>query len=479
MIATAGLSLEQAPPLNLPLRLFLTAPLFAIAAGVLLMLDADAVLATRWSPTALAATHLITVGFLGPVMIGALLQMLPVLGGVPLPVVRPVAISVHLLLGLGAGLLAAGFLGGGATALASGAMAAGLGFALFAIVMLVALGRACGGSANLHGFPLAGLALLITSGLGLLLTLALLGRVAVPRLLDWVQVHVAWGLFGWVGLLILTVSVQVVPLFHVTPAYPRWLTRALAPNLFLVLCALTTLPFLAPAVATLAGRVAQDALALGFALFALITLSLQVRRVRAQIDATLLHWWIAMGALLAAVLGWLLGTTTERIGVWLLIGVGVGLPSGMLLKIVPFLCWLHLQSHQIVLGKLRVRIPHMQRLLPNDPARVQVALHGAGLLLLSTGFVYPPAAHAGGALLALAALWLLGLLTLTTLRYRRALRALIDGAPATNPDTGSRQDAARADTVPWRGRGETPEDKCANDALSIASSTLPRQRESR
>ena len=73
MMTMADLSLDQTPPLDLPLRLFLTAPLFAAAAGAVLMIDAEAVIATRWSPAALAATHLITLGLLGQVMIGALL----------------------------------------------------------------------------------------------------------------------------------------------------------------------------------------------------------------------------------------------------------------------------------------------------------------------------------------------------------------------------------------------------------------------
>jgi lipid-A-disaccharide synthase-like uncharacterized protein len=434
MIPTAGLSLDQAPPLDLPLRLFLTAPLFAAAAGVLLLLDADAVLATRWSPAALAATHLVTIGFLGPVMIGALLQMLPVLAGVPVPAVRPVAVAVHLLLAAGAALLAAGFLGAGASALAGGAVLAALGLGLFGITLLGALWHARGGPANPRGFPLPGIALLVTVGLGLLLTLALLGRVPLPRLLEWTGVHAAWGLFGWAGLLILTVGFQVVPLFHVTPAYPRLVTRALVPVLFATLCALTTLPLLPAALAAPLERPLYGILAAGFALFAVLTLVLQARRARARLDATLLHWWAAMGALLAAVAAWLMAAPDELIGLLLLAGVGIGLPSGMLLKIVPFLCWFHLQTRQIALGAITVRIPHMHRLLPEGPARGQALLHMAALLLLAAGFLEPLLARAGAALLVLAALWLLVLLAGTAARYRgaaRALQAAADDAPAT------------------------------------------------
>lgn len=422
MIATDGLSLEQAPPLDLPLRLFLTAPLFAAAAGVLMLLQADVVLATRWSPAALAATHLLTVGFLGMVMVGALLQMLPVLVGAPVPAVRPVATAVHLLLGIGAAGLAAGLLGAGATALATGAAAAVLGFVVAALALLAALWRARRRGVVLRGFPLPMLALVATVMLGAVLTLALLGRLALPRLLDWANVHAAWGLFGWVGLLVLTVGVQVVPLFHVTPAYPRWVARRFGPVLFLTLCGLTLMPLLPPGTPT--ERLLSGVLAVGFGGFATLTLWLQSRGARGRIDATLLHWWLAMAALLGAVLVWMRQGSSELIGLLLLVGVGVGLPSGMLLKIVPFLCWLHLQSRQIALGRLRVRIPHMHRLLPERRARIQLALHAAALALLLAGLLEPLLARIGGALLAVAALWLLALLAGAASRYRAAVQTL-------------------------------------------------------
>ncbi len=424
MIATDGLSLEQAPPLHLPLTLFLTAPLFAAAAGVLLLGQADMALATRWSPAALAATHLLTVGFLGMVMVGALLQMLPVLVGAPVPAVRPVATAVHLLLGLGAAGLAAGFLGAGARALAFGATTAVLGFGVAGLALLAALWRARRRGVEVRGFALPTLALVVTVLLGAALTLALLGRLALPRLLDWVDLHAAWGLFGWVGLLVLGVGVRLVPLFHVTPAYPPWLVRRLGPVVVLALCALT-LAALMPSAANLPiARLAGAVLAAGFGAFAALTLWLQARGARLRIDATLLHWWLAMAALLGAVGGWVLGASAELMGVLLLVGVGVGLPSGMLLKILPFLCWLHLQARQIALGRLGVRIPHMHKLLPERMARVQVALHAAALASLLAGLHWPVLGRAGGALLALAALWLLALLSGATLRYRAAARAL-------------------------------------------------------
>ncbi len=90
LTSTASLSLEQAPPISVPFRFFLTAPLFLLLASLLLMLEGAAVLMDRWSPLTLSMTHLFTLGVLGQVMMGAMLQMLPVLAGSPVPRVVPV-----------------------------------------------------------------------------------------------------------------------------------------------------------------------------------------------------------------------------------------------------------------------------------------------------------------------------------------------------------------------------------------------------
>jgi hypothetical protein len=427
MVQTAGLRLDQAPPIHLPLRLLLTAPWFAAAAGGVLAVWGEQAFVSRWTPAALALTHLITIGFLGQVMCGALLQMLPVIAGAPVPQVRWVAALVYPALAAGAGLMAAGFLGAGSWALGLGVAAAVLGFAVFALAAGIALTRARGASATLGALRLAVLALVPTVLLGATLAAALLGQIAVPDFPAWVAVHLAWGLFGWVGLLILGVAYQVVPMFHVAPPFPAAMTRWLAPVLFAAL--------VLGSLATWAGHGdlmgwPLGVLALGFGAFALATLGLQRRRSRPRRDASLLHWWSAMAALLAAACGWGLGVPHTLVGVLLLIGVGVGLPSGMLMKIVPFLCWFHLQQRQVSAGRFDVRVPHLHGLLPERWGRWQWGLHLAALATLCAACAEPRLAPAGGVLLALAALALATLLLGSAWRYRQVLASLGGPGPA-------------------------------------------------
>ncbi|MBK1720674.1 hypothetical protein [Thiocystis violacea] len=379
MLNTTGLSLDQAPPITVPFAFFLAAPFFAMLVGLLLVWQGEAVLASRWSPAALAATHLLALGFLTQIMCGALFQMLPVLAGAPVPGVVPVGRLTQLCLVPGSLALSWGLYAGGRVWLMAGGTALAVGVAVFASAVGIALARARGVPRTLMAMRLALVALVMTLLLGLMLLTALLGA-QIPRFSAWVDLHLAWGLLGWAGLLIMGVGYQVVPMFHVTPGYPAWATRAGAP---LVIAGL-----LGATLATGMGRVDAAAwlslfAAVGLAVFAMVTLSLQRRRERPRIDVTLLYWWTAMLAILASAAAWLLGGRGELVGVLMLLGVGVALPTGMLLKIMPFLSWFHLQHRQVGARRFAVRLPHMQVFIPERAARVQLGVFLAALLCAS------------------------------------------------------------------------------------------------
>ncbi|MEO7030756.1 MAG: hypothetical protein ABI351_08155, partial [Herbaspirillum sp.] len=104
------LAFKESPRLSTPLRFFLSAPAFALLAGLLLLWSGPQTFTTRWGVSTLAATHLLTLGFLGSVMIGALMQILPVVTRIAVPWRDTSSITIHLLLTLGTLLLAAAFL---------------------------------------------------------------------------------------------------------------------------------------------------------------------------------------------------------------------------------------------------------------------------------------------------------------------------------------------------------------------------------
>ena len=53
----ALLSYDQSPPMAAPFRFFLSAPVFGVLAGLLLVWSGQSALMSRWTPEAVAATH--------------------------------------------------------------------------------------------------------------------------------------------------------------------------------------------------------------------------------------------------------------------------------------------------------------------------------------------------------------------------------------------------------------------------------------
>ena len=95
-----GLSYDDTPPFSAPVRFFLTAPLFGVVAGLTLLFGGE-ILVSRWTPGALAITHLFAAGFMLQVMLGALLQVMPVVAGASMPAPLRIAGVTHVAMTLG------------------------------------------------------------------------------------------------------------------------------------------------------------------------------------------------------------------------------------------------------------------------------------------------------------------------------------------------------------------------------------------
>jgi len=402
-MALSALSLEQAPPISVPLRFFLTAPLFAfLAAGVLLFAGPDA-FASRWTPALLAATHLLTLGFLTMCMIGALSQMLPVLAGAVITKPRRGAWLTHAPLVAGTLLLAGGFLFGWRAGLLAALPMLAWSLLSFALVAGLALRRSPARSATIAAMKLALIALAATVLLGLLLGLAVTGHAALP-LPRLTNLHAGWGLLGWVGLLTFGVAYQVVPMFQLTTAYPSPMQRLLAPLLAAALLAWSLASWLDVEGGKWMGLLI---LAPGFAAFATITLQRQHKRRRRVPDVTLQFWRIGMFSVLGAVALWSLAQFEPAwvaaasyplaLGVLLIAGFALSVINGMLYKIVPFVVWLHVQSRNPPRGS----VPNMKEIIGDAAARRQAWAHDAALALLLCAtlrpdlFLYPAAVASG------------------------------------------------------------------------------------
>lgn len=417
------LAYAMSPSPALPLLFLLTAPWFGVFAALLLA-GGEHALDTRWSAAALGATHLLTLGYLGMAMAGSLLQLVPVVAGVAMPL-RPLLASV-LWLALAAGaLLLAGALATGSPSLF--APAAALLALAFGIVLAV-VGRAlcqpapAGARPMVDGMRVALAGLAVTVVLGVLLALALGGVLTLPLALpQMVDLHAAWGLVGWVAMLVLCVAFQVVPMFQSSRLYPPAMTRW-GPSALAAALLLWSLAWLA---GPTDGRLAGIPAALALTVFAAVTGSMIAARKRKPMDVTTRYWWLSLPCLGASALLYLMPPGEQlalATGVLFIGGFAMGAVNGMLYKIVPFLLWYHLQQD---VRAARGAVPPLRLIVDEGRARRQFWCHCGALAGLLAAPWWPhwltlPAA----ALLALACLLLALDLWRAALHCRRIERAL-------------------------------------------------------
>lgn len=409
----AGLSLEQAPPISVPFLFFLSAPLFLLLAALLLLASGPQMLVSRWTPALLALTHLITLGFLSMTMIGALMQQLPVVAGAPVRRQRIVAWAVHVSLLVGTVMLVSGLFFSQTALLRIAVFPLAFAFGVFLVAAAWSLSCSQVRHATARAMRFAGMALALTVSLGIALAGTLGGYFTLP-LNDLVGLHAGWGLLGWVGLLVMGVAYQVVPMFQLTPAYPARLTRWLGGTVFLLLAGWSLAPQLPPLLAKWGETLTAGGVAIGFALFAGATLYLQGKRRRKIVDITLQLWRLGMLNLFAAITLWTGAQLSIAIaedprypivlGILFLFGFAISVVVGMLYKIVPFLVWFHLQG-SLPKGKMA---PNMKQIIPDRAARHQMWAHTAALLLLLGSVAWPLLIYPAGLTLVLAScmLWL-------------------------------------------------------------------------
>ncbi len=442
-----GLSFEQAPPISVPFRFFLTAPLFGMAAGLLLLWQGPAAFASRWTPVALALTHLLAVGFMLQAMCGALLQMLPVAAGANIWQPRRVTHLTHAGLTIGTLLLVAGFLSGTALLFRIAVPFMTISLGAFALIVLIALFRTPAQGPTISSLRIAVFGLIVTIALGATLASAFGWQLALP-LIEITHVHAAWGLGGWSMLLVASVAYLVVPMFQLTPPYPAWLARSFSLTLFCLLAAwsLTWLPLQRPAGLQVALGCAAALLTM---VFAVVTLRLQGQRRRKVTEPTLLFWRLAMAVLVVATFAVVLQQLNPGVedyagvpfllGVLLMVGVFMPVISGMLYKIMPFLNWMHLQK----IGKPGLVVPNMRQMISEPRMMMQFRLHLAALILLLAAVPLPWLVYPGGVALIASCVWLEWNLVVATRNYARfsselAARLAAEQAPSPQPPSQGR-----------------------------------------
>ncbi|MDX1303523.1 hypothetical protein [Photobacterium sp.] len=423
-----GLNFDAIPRLDVPIRFYLTAPLFAVIASGLLIWQGEHIWLGRWLPASLAITHLVAIGMMAMIMIGSLFQIMPVLCGAPIkiPPVPLVLMQTGLVLGTLA--LSAGFFGWPTFGASFLLLTLSLGY--FIISLLSVLIRQAAGQQTRVPILLAALALAFVLLAGLLLLAGYLWGYQPITGKNLTHFHASTGIFGWVLLLIMAVSFQVIPMFHVTPEFPRYCRITLPLMLVIGLISIAL------------AIVFQFSLNFSSALIAAVGIMYAVtglnrlrNRKRKLPDVVVSYWqWayssLICGSLLMIALPLIPIQLQGSVEVFiaLLIGMGfvLGVIQGMLLKIVPFLISLHLQPIAMSKPNAMMLLPDHYSLISRQQSKIQFRLYLLSMASIAISLCYPPVTASIGLLMMLNWLWIGYNIASASITYRRIHRAMLE-----------------------------------------------------
>ena len=398
----------------------LPAPWLGMLAGLLLAFGPAQGLPDRFSPLTLAITHCLVLGMLAPIMIGALFQLMPVVAGQTVAAAHFISPFVALGSALIASALSTGFLIGDRLGFVWAAILALVLYGTVAIALAWTAYRVIALDATIRTLRWIALALSIVVGLGIALAGNFAGwwQIDVARVLE---LHVAWGILGWIGTLLIGIASTTVPMF--------WQTRRPSKAWHASLPAVLWVPLILLFVSSL------RQFSLLSACFVVLCLSLIALRAVWQAKRSFDPAWIlwltcaicwCLSAILVASYGLfstqlpdtLLAAFPWWIGVLSLVGGAVLPVNAMLGKIIPFLVFLHLRR-QITAGR---RVPTMQAVLPPQRLKWQARIVLTALFLLLILPLAPEVFRVIAGVAFAVSQGLMGaLLMLTLFRYRREL----------------------------------------------------------
>jgi len=374
-----GLSIDQAPPISGPLRFFITAPLFGVLAGIMLLFSDSASLMSRYSIDAIVIAHLITIGLFGFIMLGALTQMLPVLASANIPKVKLVSSTSHILMLVGLLLMAFGLTLSNSLALTLASILLGSGFLIIVISMLYAISGVEHFTASVKGMLVS----LIFAFMIVLMGVYLLYGYALNDITEFhyivANIHSVWAVFGFAGILIIGVAFQVLPMFYVAPRFKQFCKKRVVLLISIGLLIWMILSLYAEGYALYA----KLWIATFFWAFATTVWLKFNKRKRPISDVTVWYWRAASIFLTLGSFLWIFDEFFKHqyiVMVGILIGGGfiLSIMLGMLYKIVPFLVWFHLNAEGYM------TIPTMNEMINKNLARIQFVLFIIALI----GFIF-------------------------------------------------------------------------------------------
>lgn len=336
-----GLSLDQAPPISIPFRFFLSAPIFGVLISLVFFLSPFNEISNQYSYLAIGVVHLFTLGILSMIIFGAMQQMMPVLAGAIIKKPRLFANIVHPSLVLGTLFMSFSFIFEIKILLHIGVFFLTISFLTFFIFSIKLLFKVEFLTSTVKAMRLFSIAGFITLILGLYLAIGHMSLNISEQHYAFVNMHILFALFGFALLIIMGVSFQVIPMFYVALDFPKFVQNRVPLILFSFL--LISSLFLYLGFNFLVLKILFSSLIISYCFFALKSLN---NRRRPVFDVTLWYWKFSLSALGISIIIWLFDIFESNYILAIIFAFGFlySLLQGMVYKIIPFLAWFHLNS---------------------------------------------------------------------------------------------------------------------------------------
>ena len=394
-----GLSLDQAPPISVVFRFFFSGALFGILSGILILFFQTDIFDPR-TIEAVILTHTFTLGIMLSFMFAALFQMLPVIAGVTLssPIQKANWVQYPFIAGVISLLFAFNLSIPWLFGLAS--LLLGTSILPIVFIMLKNLLNLQSHSSSSKGMLIALLSLGIVILMALYLTATLGGLIDGAYYVQIKVAHYSFGLFGWIALLIISISFQVIEMFYVTPSYPNLVSRYL-PLTLLCLLIVTSIVGIFNFDIWMVSNILLILLLGGYAL---LTLKRLTQKKRPLSDATVWFWRVGLSALLLSMFS--IGVTLfadiaviKTLSYIFFASFALSIVFAMFYKIVPFLTWFHLNSQGYFTA------PMMHEVIHPKTAKKHLWIHLVTIVSFVLSIFIPQLIFIAGALTILSFGW--------------------------------------------------------------------------
>ncbi len=373
------LSLTQSPPISVPFRFFLTAPIFGILLGLTFFFFPLDTILNRYSPIAVGTIHLFTLGILSMIIFGTMQQMLPILTGVIIEKPKLFAAIVHTSLTLGTLFFSASFIFEIRDLMYLGVSFLAIAFITFFGIATYLIFKIKFSNSTIKAMRLFVIAGIVTFGLGGSLVYGYISNDIEPWHYKIANLHVLFGLFGFATILIMGIAFKVIPMFYITLDFSKFVQNK-TPLLMLIALFLFGV-FLFFGVDTYYLKLIFASIFLLFCINALNSLN---KRHSTIFDVTLWYWKLSLSFLLISTLNWLFVPQDSYFALAIMFGLGFlySLLQGMIYKIIPFLAWFHLHNQGYM------QVPTIKEMVSEDRIKLHFYIYVSSLLffLLSSWF---------------------------------------------------------------------------------------------